>query len=340
MSVTTHESTSLKQMSGRQDLRQALGDSPIIGPLITLILLLVFSALFIPNFMTLRTVSGIINAATVTGIVTIGITLLMITGEFDLSVGAMVAAGAYLYGFNTIDGGSPLVAVALAILIPGLMGALNGLIQMWTGIHSFIVTLGTRSIYRAAVWIGVGGLLLQTQEDLLIFDIFNGRFDLLNNLFERANFRTSLLWFLLLVIIFQIVLTRTRFGNQTFATGGNPGAATAQGVNVKWVRVINFTIVGALAGFAGVVDFSQFNSVRVATGAGVELIAIAASVIGGASLNGGTGSIWGALIGVLLISTLRTAVVLLGLPADNFEAIVGVCIIGAVILNNWLRQRF
>lgn len=340
MKAMAKEQTSLKSMSAGQDLRHALSDSPIVGPLITLILLLVLSSIFIPNFFTLRTFSGIINAATVTGIVTIGVTFLMITGEFDLSVGAILAAGAYLYAFTTVEGWSPILAVTLAIVIPAALGAVNGLIQMWTGIHSFIVTLGTRSIYRALVWVAVGGLMVQTQEELMVYDVFNGRLDILNNLFERANFRTSLVWWLLIVILFQILLTRTRFGNQTFATGGNAGAATAQGVNVKIVRVINFALVGALAGFAGVLDFSQFTSVRVATGAGVELTAIAAAVIGGARLEGGSGSIWGALIGVLLISTLRTGVVLLGLPADNFEAIVGVCIIGAVILNNWLRQRF
>jgi ribose/xylose/arabinose/galactoside ABC-type transport system permease subunit len=106
--------------------------------------------------------------------------------------------------------------------------------------------------------------------------------------------------------------------------------------------VLTFVISGALAGFAGVLLFSQFTTIRVASGAGMELSAIAAAVVGGTLLQGGMGSIWGALIGVLLISTLRTGVVLLNIPfipADNFEAIVGVTIIGAVILNKWLRER-
>ncbi len=119
-------------------------------------------------------------------------------------------------------------------------------------------------------------------------------------------------------------------------------AATAQGVNVNLVKVINFAISGALAGFAGVLTFTQFQSMRVASGSGTELSAIASAVVGGALLAGGAGSIWGALIGVLLISMLRTGVVLLNIPfipADNFEAIVGVTIVGAAIFNNWVRQR-
>jgi ribose transport system permease protein len=145
-----------------------------------------------------------------------------------------------------------------------------------------------------------------------------------------------------LTAIFQYVLVQTRYGNHVFASGGNPAAAAAQGVNVKRVKVMNFIISGALSGFTGVLLFSQFKSVRVATGAGIELDAIAAAVVGGALLSGGSGSIWGALVGVLLISTLRTGVVLLDLPfvpADNFPAVVGVTIVAAVILNYWLRGR-
>jgi ribose transport system permease protein len=127
-----------------------------------------------------------------------------------------------------------------------------------------------------------------------------------------------------------------------FATGGNKGAALAQGVNVKKVKVLNFILSGAMAGFTGVLLFSQFSTVRVASGDGMELSAIAAAVVGGTAITGGAGSIWGALIGALTISMLRTGVVLMKIPfipADNFEAIVGVTIILAVILNNYLRGR-
>jgi simple sugar transport system permease protein len=310
--------------------------------LVTLIVVLILFSLFVPQFLTLRTVSGIVNAATLTGTVTIGVTLLMISGEFDLSVGALVAAGGYLFALSTKDGGSPLVGVLLALLIPAILGALNGLILIWTRIPSFIVTLGTQSIYRGAVWILSGGMMVQTLEKLTVYNAFNGRLDVVNDLFQGANFRTAMLWLIGLVLVCQYLLTRTRYGNHVFATGGNPGAAKAQGVNVRLVKVVNFAISGALAGFTGILLFSQFQTVRVASGAGVELSAIAAAVVGGASLTGGYGSIWGALIGVLLISALRTGVILLDIPfipADNFSAVVGVTIVAAVILNNWIRSR-
>ena len=326
----------------QRDVRRRVAVSPIAGSLATLIVVFILFSLFVPNFLTWRTVSGIVNASTLVGMVTIGVTLLMISGEFDLSVGALSAMGGFLYAFNTMDGGSPVVAVLLALLVPAALGALNGLILVRTGIPSFIVTLGTRSIFRGAVWLLSGGAMVQTLEKLTVYNVFNGRLDVVNDLFQGARFRTSLLWLLLVALICQYVLVRTRYGNHVFATGGNPAAAQAQGVNVKRVKVINFMVSGALSGFAGVLQFSQYKSVQVATGAGWELNAIASAVVGGALLTGGYGSVWGALIGVLLIGALRSGVVLLKIPfiqADNFIAVVGVTIVAAVILNNWLRSR-
>ncbi len=323
-------------------VRHAFSHSTVAGPLVTWLVIVVLFALFVPHFATMRSASGIVNAATLTGMLTIGVALLMIAGEFDLSVGSLVAIGAYIFAYGTTEWDVPVLAVVLAVLVPALLGVLNGVIFNTSGIPSFIVTLGTLYIYRGAVWLLSGGKLIQTLERPLVYDIFNGRLEILNTLLPGANFRTSLIWLLGMTLLFQYILVRTRFGNHVFAVGGNPRGALAQGVNVKQVKLLCFTISGALAGFTGVLLFSQFRSVRVATGAGMELNAIAAAVVGGTLLTGGSGSIWGALIGALLISTLRTGVILMDIPfipADNFEAVVGVTIIGAVILNNWIRQR-
>lgn len=326
----------------RKIKRRIMAESPITGPLVTLIVVFILFSLFVPHFFTMRSVSGIINAATLTGTVTIGVTMLMIAGEFDLSVGSMMAMGAFLYGFHTVENGNPLWALFLALLVPGLMGALNGFILIRTGVPSFIITLSTMFIYRGIVWLYSGGQMLQTIERVPIYDVFNGRLHFIADAMKGANFRTAALWFFALVLFFQYILVRTRFGNHVFAAGGNVGAAAAQGVNVRRTKLICFIISGALAGFAGVLLFSQFRTARIATGAGTELTAIASAVVGGALLSGGSGSIVGALLGVLIISTLRTGIILLNLPfipADNFEAIVGVTIVGAAIFNNWVRTR-
>jgi simple sugar transport system permease protein len=320
--------------------RRLVVESPIAGPAITLVVVFVLFSLFVPNFLTVRSLSGIVNAATLVGTVTIGITVLMIAGEFDLSVGPMMAMGGFLYALNTVEGGNSILGLILALLVPALMGAVNGLIVTRTFIPSFITTLSTMFIYRGVVWIFSGGQMFQTIEDVLIYDIFNGRLAFLADAVKGANFRTAALWLLGLVLLFQFILVRTRFGNHVFATGGSVGAAGATGVNVKRIKLACFVLSGVLSGFAGVLLFSQFKTIKIATGAGIELQAIASAVVGGTLLTGGSGSIVGALLGVLIISMLRTGVVLTNLiPADNFEAIVGITIVGAAIFNNWVRKQ-
>lgn len=331
----------MSTIAARQKMnRRRIFDSPIAGPLITTVAVFSLLCVTVPHFLTMRSLSGILNAATLTGMVTVGITLLMIAGEFDLSVGPIMAMAAFLYGFHSVQGGNQVWALFLALLIPALMGALNGFIVIRTGIPSFIATLATRFIYGGAVWLYSAGQMFQTIENVPIYSVFNGRLDLIADRIAGANFRTSAFWLIGMVLLFQYVLVRTPFGNHVFGTGGNPGATAAQGVNVKWVKFTCFVISGVLAGLSGILLFSQYKTVKIATGSGEELSAIAAAVIGGTVLTGGSGSVVGALIGVLLISMLRTGVVLVNLvPADNFGAIVGVTIVGAAIINNWIRNR-
>jgi simple sugar transport system permease protein len=334
-------------------------ESSVAGPLTTLILVFVLCLVSVPGFATWRTISGIVTAIAISGFVTIGITILMISGEFDLSLAPMIAMSGYLFGTIStgensvivstlmsvglpVEGGNIPLAILFALFVPSVMGLINGLLFISTNIPSFIVTLGTRQIYRGIVWIVAGGVLFQTVERLPVYDLFNGRFNWLNDWLPTANFRTAMLWLLGMAFIFQLILVRTRFGNHIFAVGGSKDAALAQGVKVRQIKVMAFVISGLMAGAAGIVSFSQFRSVRVAEQAGVELTAIAASVIGGALLTGGYGSVWGALIGILIINLLRSGVILLKIPfipADNFPAVVGATIIAAVIFNNYLRSR-
>jgi ribose/xylose/arabinose/galactoside ABC-type transport system permease subunit len=189
----------VKAMSSRPEKRSWWGDSPMLPSVLTFVVVFVLFWLFVRNFGTVRTVSAFVNAASINAIVVIGVTLLMISGEFDLSVGATLAMGAYIFAAIIVDGGSPIVAVGLALLVTALMGAINGGLTIWTGIPSFIVTLGTSSIYRALVWIYSGGLMLQTTEELPLYTFFNGRLDIVNNLFSRANFQTAAIWVIVLV---------------------------------------------------------------------------------------------------------------------------------------------
>ena len=317
----------------------AFVESPIFAPLVTQAIIWILFLAFVPNFATMRTVSGIVGAASINAVVVIGVTMLMICGEFDLSVGAIMAMGGFIFGDILIAGGSPVVALIAALAVTAGMGAINGLVTVTSGIPSFIVTLGTRSIFRAVVWIYSGGMMTQATQRFSVQEVVNGRLDIVNSLFTQANFRTAVLWALALGIIFQFLLTRSSFGNRVFAVGGHPGAARAQGVNTKRVKVMCFILTGVLAGFAGILTYSEFSTVLVVTGANVELKVIAAAVIGGALLTGGSGSIIGGLLGILLINVLRSGIILMGFPSDNFDAIVGVTIIGAALINDWIVRR-
>ncbi len=251
----------------------------------------------------------------------------------------MIALGGFIFADVLRAGVPPVLALLAAVAVTACLGAVNGLLTVTTGIPSFIVTLGTRAIFRGAVWIYSAGVMRQFVERMPVQDALNGRLDIVNNLFTQANFRTGTLWALALGIIFQIILTRTAFGSHVFAVGGNPAAALTQGIHTKRVKVLCFIATGALAGFAGVLTFSEFSTVMVVTGANVELRVIAAAVIGGTLLTGGAGSIIGGLLGIVLINLLRSGAILLGLPSDNFEAIVGITIVGAALLNDWIVRR-
>jgi simple sugar transport system permease protein len=366
-----------KTLSRQTSFVRLFSNSPIISPLVTLLVIFIIFFLFVPNFNTWRTFSGIVNAVSISGIVALGVTMLMIAGEFDLSVGALIAMSGFIFGtistgedtliVNTlsklglpVQGGNVPLAIVFALLIPALQGLINGLLRVITNIPSFIVTLGTLQIYRGLAWIASGGILFQTRADLGIYDIMNGRLDVINNRLDGANFRTAILWLILLVILMELLLVKTKFGNHVFATGGKADAAHSQGINVNLTKIWCFILSSLMAGVAGIISFSQFKTVRVAEQADIELTVIAAAVVGGTLLTGGFGSIWSGFIGIVLISILRTGVVLIEpmlsdalvnfppflqtfltgfFKSDNFPAIVGLTIIASVILNTYLRKR-
>ena len=173
-----------------------------------------------------------------------------------------------------------------------------------------------------------------------LFETLNGYLAPINHLTEPAgNLRVATFWFIGVVIIMQFVLVRTRYGNWTFAAGGNPDAALAQGVNVKKVKLINFTLAGLLAGLAGVILFAQRASMNERVAHGVELTVIAAAVIGGVSLRGGVGTIVGAAMGMILLTMLEQGLIIMGIPLEVFQSVVGAIIIISAVANLYLSGQ-
>ncbi len=319
--------------------RHRLSYIPEAVVLISFLLLFVFFSFFAPHFLTPLAIGNILTFGSITGIIVIGVGLLMVSGEFDLSVGSNFALASYVLAISLNSGLPVILGILFALIISTFLGFVNGIIVTKTNIPSFIATLGTMLAYRGIVRaVGGGSFASYRGPDVPIFKILNGDFTFLNNIFHVQAFRTDIIWFILLSIIFIIVLMRTRFGNWVFAVGGLPGAALAQGVNVNYVKVMCFTITGFLVAIASVLQFSYRLSVDPLRGDGIEMIAVAASAIGGIRLTGGFGTILGAVLGAFLLQMLDQGLVLMSIPIQVFQACIGLIIIISVISNTYLGK--
>lgn len=341
--IESSEESNGRVLSTLRHLQQRLAELPeTTVVLFTTFLVFLFFAINAPNFLTFYSLTNVLTFASVFGIVVIGVAFLMISGEFDLSVGSTLAVSGYVFLLTLLAGLPPIVAMLIALAVSALLGFVNGLIVISTGIPSFIATLGTLLAYRGIARILGGGQVTSYTPETkpVLFGVLNGYVTPLNELFQPAgNFRVSSLWFIGLVVVASVILIRTRHGNWTFAAGGNPGAALAQGVNVKRVKLINFVMSGFLAGLAGVILFAQRSSMNELIGVGLELTAVAAAVIGGVPLMGGSGTIVGPAIGIVLLSMLEQGLVLMGVSNEIFRGVVGVIIIVSVIVNRYMGEH-
>lgn len=335
------EATLHTQPSRVSQIRYRLADFPEAVALISFLGVFIFFSLAADNFLTSISIANILTFASINGIVAVGVAMLMISGEFDLSVGSTFAVASFIFALSLTAGVNPLLAVLLAVGVSALLGLINGLIVIGTGIPSFITTLGTLLAYRGiARAIGGGDFADYTGEPLPLLAFLNGPVEFLNQLSRPAsNFRLSTLWFIVIGGVMILILNRTRYGNWVFATGGNPGAALAQGVPVNRVKMSNFILTGLLAGVAGVIQFAHRTSVDPLRGEGLELIVVAACVIGGVRLSGGYGTVFGACVGVLLLQMLEQGLILMQVPVQVFQAVAGAILIVAVISNTYLSRE-
>ncbi|MFB6290976.1 MAG: ABC transporter permease [Candidatus Bipolaricaulia bacterium] len=301
---------------------------PELGAVVAFgLLFLVFSVLS-PRFATLDNLTGILTLTSELGIMTIGISFLMIAGEFDLSVSSVYAMGGFLFvilsnALNFPFGG--VVAFGIAIIFGAFIGFLNGVITLRAGIPSFITTLGMLMFLRG-VLVGItGGSSVIIEDEAIMSSILTDYFFL--------KFRPSHLWFLGIIVIFTIILNQTSYGNHVFATGGNEKVARTMGVSVDWVKIRNFMISGMLAALAGTIAISRFSLANAAFGQQMELEAIASAVIGGTLMTGGYGTIIGAAFGASIMGMVRSGLVLVGAPSYWYQAFVGAILIIAATIN-------
>ncbi|MCB1485952.1 MAG: ABC transporter permease [Bauldia sp.] len=309
---------------------------PEFGAFAAFVLTYVFFAFVTSGagFVSVNGTAGWLNLAAELGIVAIPVGLLMISGEFDLSVGSTVGAASMVVAIGTSFFDMPVwPMIGLALLIGGLIGLANGLVVVKTNLASFIVTLATNFIVIGAT-MGVSRLVANVTSASIVSSasakaVFASRWD-------QANI--SILWWVLTAIACGWLLGRTTFGNWIYATGGNLTAARGAGVPVERVKVILFVMTGVAAAFVGVLQGIQWNSGNSTYGQGYVFQAPIVVVIGGVLLGGGYGSVAGIFIGTAIFGVISTGIFYTGWSTDWIQLFLGVLLGAAVLANNYVRR--
>ncbi len=306
---------------------QTLLDVRELAPGLGLVAIVVFFTAQTTNFWSPQTMTAISTVASTIAIVAIGVTMLMISGEFDLSVGQNFAFTPIIWAVLFVSNGmNEWLCLLIALGLAGLVGIVNGLVTTKFGIPSFITTLGMFFVLE-----GLNNLIISGHQ-LIMFDP-SVALSVLGARIGRTPFYMPLAWMFIIAIAFWFLLTRLRYGNWTFATGGKIGPAKAMGVPTARVKRINFVLSSVFAGLAGCMQFAYLRGVTQAQGQNYELLAITAAVLGGTSLFGGAGTIWGSVIGAFLLATIQIGLVLVGVPGSFYVTFIGVMLVVVVIAN-------
>jgi len=315
---------------------RAVGAAREFGILIALLLVIVAATIANPNF--LFSSDGwrdLLLTPAILVILAVGQAIVIITRNVDLSVGSVLGLSAYLTGRLFIDlQGIPILAVFLIVIVfGGLLGLVNGALVAFAKVPSLVITLGTLYAYRGinVLWTG------------------SDRINASDLPREFLGLGTGQILFIpILTIIALVVLViagwlmkNTRGGREFYAIGSDPAAAELYGLRVTRRLLTAFVLSGALAGLGGVLYAARYGTISSQAGSGLELDAVASAVIGGVAIFGGSGTVWGAAIGAVLLLTINRALPILGIPDFWQRAVVGVLIIGAIVLDRLLaiRQR-
>src|SRR4051812_21978487 len=299
------------------------------GTLLGLLAIVVVFAALTPNFLTKTNLLNILQQSSINACVALGMTLVIIAGGIDLSVGPTAAIAAVVAAVLMAAGAPIAVAIPVALLFGLAAGALNGVLVAYGGLQPFIVTLGTLSLYRAVALIYTGGNP--------IFGIPPG---------FRALFNTSLFGIpnavvivAVLALVIWVVLNKTPLGEYFLAVGGNAEASHIAGVPVAMTKIASYGISGGLAAVAGLILVGRLGAADPTLGNLWELDAIAAAAVGGASLMGGKGSVVGTLLGAIILGSLRNGLTLLNVQAFYQLLATGLIIIAAMLIDRATRGR-
>ena len=316
---------SAQQSTWRDALREHTVEIMLFAVLVVAVI--VMSQLS-PAFLSTRNLFNIIRFTAEIGIISLGMTAVILTGGIDLSVGSILGMCGIVMGALFAAGLNVWLAVLVALAAGAAAGALNGFIITRTGVHSLVVTLATLAIYRGvALGISQGQSYRGFPE--AFFTLGQG---------YLGPVPVQLFVFALLAVIFGLLLGRTTFGRSVYAFGHNKLASRFSGLRVDRLELVVFTLSGFLSAVAAVIFVSRVSSARGDAGQLVELDVITAVVLGGTALTGGRGTVWGTLLGLLIIGVVRNGLTLAFVPLEMQAVFVGLILITAVAVNQRLRQ--
>jgi simple sugar transport system permease protein len=291
----------------------------------------IFSLLKPSLFLARPTAITVASTASELGIVAVCVTLLMISGHFDLSIGAIVGFSGFGALYAVRAGYPPEIATLAALSCGVIIGVVNGVLVVTTRLHSFIVTMGMMMVVRSLLNVLVQGVPTKLNLDPGWANLIAGP--------NLGGLRMSLLWFLLLIALSSIFLLRTPQGNWAYAMGQNRTAAQNLGVPVRAMTIFLFAVSGFGASMLGMLQAARFDSVDGSRGFGLELYVISVIVVGGASLFGGYGTTIGTMLGAFIFAMIQSGLVLSGAPGYYFEGLVGLSLFIAVFLNEWFLRN-
>ena len=308
--------------------------------LLLISVVLIFFASVIERYLNARLFNRVSASVAIMALLAIAQTLVILTRNIDLSVGAVVGFTAYFVGYQLSQNQeiTPLVAILMAIGVGALMGGFNGFLVAFCGIPSIIVTLGTMALYRTLlVEYSDAQTVLTVNLPQWLLDI--PRVNILS--FDGLNLRLMVGVMIAIVILFQLFLRYTSFGRKIYAVGSNPEAASNSGFPNRKIIFITFILCGALAGLSGFMYLARFGNITVVAGLGLELKSVAAAVVGGVNIFGGSGSIFGSVLGAVLIDLLENSLIR-WLQISEFwrDAMLGILILASVAADSVIMKRF
>ncbi len=305
---------------------------------IILVCVLVF-AFLIDGYLSGRFFNRLTTSVVIVALLAVGQALVIFSRNIDLSVGSTVGVAAYLTGdFLASTGRGPLVAIVVAMAVGAVLGSINGLLVAYGGVPAIIVTLGTLALFRTmlSVYSGGANITAASLPDWVLE--FNNV-----TLFSIGGLEIRLVFVIavIVVIALQLAFGRLRWGRRIYAIGSNPAAAVQAGLPARSLVFWSFVGCGALAGLAGFMFMARAGTISATAGAGLELESVAAAVVGGVSILGGSGTMVGAFLGAVLIDNLKLSLVRVPEVSEFWrDAFLGVLILGAVILDITLRNAF